>query len=127
MNDQNNFDDVQLILNQFRKKNPSTAQVAKWKNAVLLTQQNNLRGESAIDSSDPSSHSSSKPRVILAKPSQGFSWSQLMAASIVGFTIGAMFFGRSIFLQSTPSMNDSVEIALQSPEDATFEHIITKN
>jgi|GEM_PF-3995384 len=151
MNDQNNFDDIQLILNQFRKKNPSTTQVARWKRAVFLTQQNNSRGdipsasshaplqlsskaspnvpshESSHQSSQTSSSGSLEPRVIMAKSNQGFSWSQLVAASVVGFTIGALLFGHSIFLQTNPSENDSAEIALQSPGDATFEHIITKN
>jgi len=87
--------DLEILLSEIRQQNPTSLQVRKWNKAVnqeIYSQRN---------------------------PSK-INWGQLIAASIIGFIVGALIFKTSKIENSFQqwSQNDS--------DNATIEYVLTK-
>ncbi len=88
--------DLDLLLSEIRSQTPTDLQTQKWKNAV----RNELRSTS--------------------RKSNKILWLQLLAASVVGFCIGAAVF------KNTKHEDSFQNLAQFDMDNATIEYVLTK-
>lgn len=86
--------DLDILLSEYRKNQPTQLQVQKWKKAVQKERQ--------------------------PKPKYEFQWTQIIAASVVGFLVGAMVF------YSTKNKDAFQNFAQIENDNATIEYVFTK-
>lgn len=91
-------EDLDLLLAEYRKAQPSAEQTQKWKSAVHREVLSGSVNPRAVD--------------LAARRSSHKMWMQLAAASIVGFIVGGLMFGQFF--------------AENDPGNATFEYVLTK-
>lgn len=91
-----NDKDLDLLLAEYRNTQPTSMQVQKWKRAV-------------------------RQELNAVKPSKKQIWMRLVAASVVGFIVGAIVFGRN----KTESAFQ--QLAKNEADDATIEYVYTKS
>jgi hypothetical protein len=95
--------DLDILLSEYRNKIPSDFQIQKWKTAV--------RSELSRDTQQAIPNEIKRSRV----------WIQVIAASLVGFLVGAMVF--------SPKGHEGTTTRFPQNEsgDATIEYVYTKS
>lgn len=89
--------DLDILLAEYRNKQPSDVQMQKWKRAV--------RRELGVTTASP------KKQI----------WMQLVAASIVGFLVGALVF------KTTKTEDPFQKLAQNDNDNATVEYVYTNS
>lgn len=115
MNDKKNPNadlNLDILLAEYRKPMPSDLQMQKWKNAIRTDPKSILANVGAVY--DKTSKSAASPGI----GSQKQIWLQLIAATVVGFIVGALFFKNLPSDHSRPEQNYA--------DDATIEYVVTK-
>ncbi len=96
--------DLDILLAEYRTKKPTDFQMRKWKNAIRQEQKPGAKHEQT------SKGQSNNQRI----------WLQLVAATILGFIVGALVF------KTTPKENSFQQMAETESDNATIEYVLTK-
>jgi hypothetical protein len=109
----NNQDDLKLdlLLSEYRKLKPNELQIKKWKKAVV--KENGARGFTSASGRAPANES-----LVGLKFSN--KWLSLVAASAIGFILGALVY-HSLKIDSSDDL-----FAKFKSENATPEYVLTK-